>query len=182
VKLSAFALSAVVAVAGLGLWTVTAHAESCTNDIDCKANGTACGTDVCNFEAMTCVSSGSGNPGWCTVSTDCKCAGIGATCVGVYCVGPDGGPLLAPPSTGGSPDSGTSSTPDSGTGSTPDAGSGTSPPPAEAGTGPASSSSSSSSSSGGCAVSAGNSPTSPWPLAGLALAASLVAARRRKRS
>jgi hypothetical protein len=172
VKLSAFALSAVVAVAGLGLWTVPAHAEPCTNDIDCTANGTACGTDVCGYPQEACIPVDAGNPGWCTVSTDCKCAGIGATCVGVFCVGSDGGPLLAPPATSSPPVS------------APDAGSGTTTqPPVDAGTGsaPPSTTPSTSSSSSSCAVSVVNSPTSPWPLAGLAVAGCLVAARRRKR-
>ena len=63
----------------------TAAAQSCTNDIDCTANA-ACGGDVCDWvtaPTMTCKAAGSqpkGHDGWCTVDTDCKCNGQGATC------------------------------------------------------------------------------------------------------
>lgn len=70
-------------------WSGQAKAvPACTNDVDCP--GTACGDQVCSWATVdhACVPAGTaaqGNDGWCTVDTDCKCMGQGATCVGVHC-------------------------------------------------------------------------------------------------
>jgi MYXO-CTERM domain-containing protein len=75
--------------------------EPCFNDTDCP--NPACGGDVCDWNQMnpafpaatpyTCIAAGSsgkpkGQEGWCTSTNgdaNCKCAGVGAKCVGVYC-------------------------------------------------------------------------------------------------
>jgi hypothetical protein len=62
--------------------------QACVNDIDCTANGTACGSDVCVWPGMRCMPAGYGKigtEGWCTVDTDCKCSGQGAKCYPPYC-------------------------------------------------------------------------------------------------
>jgi hypothetical protein len=111
VKIRTFALSATAVVVGVALWTSAAHAESCTNDSDCKAHGTTCGTDVCSWPKRVCVSSASGSPGWCDARdpSSCKCAGLGATCVGVYCVNDAGAAFVTPPDSGTSRGPGKSS-------------------------------------------------------------------------
>jgi hypothetical protein len=75
-------------VMGLALLLVarTAAAQtSCVNDVDCPT--AACGGDICDWadtaHPMTCKAAGThpkGHDGWCTVDTDCKCNGMGATC------------------------------------------------------------------------------------------------------
>jgi hypothetical protein len=86
-KLSAFVAAGLLAAAVAASWTQTARAAACVNDIDCTANGTACGTDVCSWASTihTCVAATSGDKGWCTVDTDCKCHDAGATCIGTFC-------------------------------------------------------------------------------------------------
>jgi hypothetical protein len=62
--------------------------QACVNDIDCTANGTACGSDVCVWPGMRCMPAGYGKigtEGWCTVDTDCKCYRQGAKCYPPYC-------------------------------------------------------------------------------------------------
>jgi hypothetical protein len=83
------ALAAAVVASALA-FPVQARAESCTNDVDCKT-GSDCGGQICDWFAnpsMTCQPAGGhpkGQDGWCTTSTDCKCAGLGATCVASQC-------------------------------------------------------------------------------------------------
>jgi hypothetical protein len=68
-------------------WAGAAAAQTCTNDVDCPT--AACGGEVCQWAAAhTCVAAGTdsqGTDGWCTVDTDCKCKGEGATCVAPHC-------------------------------------------------------------------------------------------------
>src|SRR5258708_9373856 len=89
-KSSALTFTVAAALAGSLAWTTPARAESCVNDINCKLNGTACGTDICNYGAagMTCMPAETGpkgSDGWCTTDSDCKCKAQGATCTGIYC-------------------------------------------------------------------------------------------------
>ena len=68
----------------------------CFNDTDCPIAG--CGGQVCNWnkthprpvgdKAFVCEQAGLQPPGfdgWCTTDENCKCRGLGASCVGVYC-------------------------------------------------------------------------------------------------
>jgi hypothetical protein len=62
---------------------------TCLNDIDCVATP-QCGGDVCTYgvNGMTCTPAGTGTKGldgWCGQDSDCKCAGLGAKCDGVFC-------------------------------------------------------------------------------------------------
>jgi hypothetical protein len=81
---------AVAGFAAVLAFSAPVKAESCTNDVDCKT-GSDCGGQICDWFAnpsMTCQPAGGhskGQDGWCTTSTDCKCAGLGATCVGSQC-------------------------------------------------------------------------------------------------
>jgi len=81
------------------MFSSPAEAMSCLNDIDCPE--AACGGQVCDYnKGMTCQPAGGapkGSDGWCTTDSDCKCMGMGATCVGVYCSF-----TTAPAGTGGS--------------------------------------------------------------------------------
>jgi streptogramin lyase len=54
----------------------------CTKDTDCINSGMGCGGDVCSHtDAMpACVLANSGDPGWCTQTSDCWCKAQGATC------------------------------------------------------------------------------------------------------
>lgn len=177
-KLKAFALSASVVAAGLGLWTSPAHAQQmCTNDSDCTEGGTECGSYVCNFDQSTCVPADAGT-GWCTPTNtpsnvNCKCASLGAICVGFTCQNDAGQLFITPPSTGTTSSSSSSKSTSSASSASSSSSSST-----ESGS---SESTASSSKSGGCAVSAGSSSSSPWTVAGLALAGCVVAARRRRR-
>jgi hypothetical protein len=73
-----------------------ASGDPCFNDSDCP--DAACGGEVCNWNMLNpnpvaekvfvCTHPGigpQGQEGWCTTHTDCKCRGLGAKCVGVYC-------------------------------------------------------------------------------------------------
>jgi streptogramin lyase len=57
---------------------------TCTNDIDCVNSGMACGGDVCSWAVSphVCVLANTGDPGWCSSSSDCWCMSQGATCDG----------------------------------------------------------------------------------------------------
>ena len=68
----------------------------CYNDVDCPI--AVCGGQVCDWTRQSatpvgdklfyCTAAGharQGSDGWCTVDSDCKCFGLGARCVGVYC-------------------------------------------------------------------------------------------------
>jgi hypothetical protein len=70
--------------------------QGCYNDDDCP--NPACGGLVCNWNKLSqspsgmkifyCNNAGSapkGVEGWCTTNADCKCAGLGATCVNTHC-------------------------------------------------------------------------------------------------
>ena len=122
----AYALLSVTIVASGVLFTAEAFAL-CTNDIDCP--GSTCGGQVCKWASATthtCVAAGTdpkGSDGWCSIDADCKCMGLGATCVGVHCsftlpadAPSDAGGADATPTDTGAPatDSGTTAT-DSGT-------------------------------------------------------------------
>jgi streptogramin lyase len=54
----------------------------CTKDTDCVNSGMACGGDVCSHAVSppACVLANTGDPGWCTSSSDCWCMSQGATC------------------------------------------------------------------------------------------------------
>jgi hypothetical protein len=82
----------------LGLQRSASAQVSCTNDVDCPSS--ACGGMVCQWGATGhyCVPAGTdpqGQDGWCTATTDCKCASSGATCSGVHCT------FTTPPQLGG---------------------------------------------------------------------------------
>jgi len=156
------------ASAGSLLWSPPARAaESCMNDIDCKANGTGCGSDVCDWSTppIQLCKPASGSPGWCTVDTDCKCPG--AKCVGVMCtyVRPDGGAGSGSSSSGSSSGASTGSSSSSGASSS----------------GAKTTGGSSSGSSGGCSAATSSSQT-PWGFAAIVAAFGLVAGRRRRRA
>jgi streptogramin lyase len=55
---------------------------ACTVDHDCVGSGMACGGDVCSWAVTphVCVLVETADPGWCTASASCWCAGEGATC------------------------------------------------------------------------------------------------------
>lgn len=102
-----------------GTATAQTNPANCTNDIDCVATP-QCGGDVCDWSTtpgqMKCKPAGSypkGMDGWCTMDSDCKCMGLGATCVSLYCTftrpcdAPDAGPC-ATGGTGGTGTAGTS--------------------------------------------------------------------------
>ena len=93
VSLRAILLPFVVAFAlpfGSGVVRAAGNPASCDNDIDCVATP-ECGGDVCTYSATgspACTPAGtgaSGQDGWCTSDTDCKCYAQGALCKGVYC-------------------------------------------------------------------------------------------------
>jgi len=86
-----------LAVAFAGVLSLSADAraatnpKSCLNDIDCIATP-ECGGEVCPYDGahpFTCQPAGTGKKGmdgWCTVDSDCKCASLGAKCIGgAYC-------------------------------------------------------------------------------------------------
>lgn len=115
--------------------TAFAEGEPCFNDTDCP--NPACGGDVCNWNKSSpnpvgdkvfyCQPAGmspKGSDGWCTAASGdvhCKCAGVGAKCLGTYCSFTKASD--APPGTGGSGTAGSSST--AGTAGTGTAGTGT---------------------------------------------------------
>lgn len=70
--------------------------QPCYNDTDCPNSG--CGGEVCNWtkthpqpvgdKAFVCDPAGlapKGRDGWCTTDVNCKCRGLGATCITPYC-------------------------------------------------------------------------------------------------
>jgi len=80
-------LAGLVSMLAAGTAAAQSNPASCQNDDDCVATP-QCGGDVCEWPAQVCKPAGSaakGADGWCTDSSDCKCAGMGATCVGAYC-------------------------------------------------------------------------------------------------
>jgi MYXO-CTERM domain-containing protein len=180
-KFSALCFTLATVVAGSLAWTAPARAAgtTCVNDIDCKANGIACGTDVCDYtKGATCGPAGlstKGSDGWCDPShgdADCKCKSLGAKCMGVYCT------FTTPPAGGsgsgsGSATSGTATSGSATSGSTTSgtaAGSGSAAGGAPAGGGKSSS----------CSVGAVGSSSS-WAAAAMALGAFFAASRRRRR-
>ena len=188
-KFNALALTLATALAGSLAWATPAHAAtSCTNDIDCKANGTACGTDICDWNNnMVCAAAGlpanKGMDGWCSIDSDCKCASQGATCLDThYCTftqpkvdagssGAAGSGSTSGSSHSGSAGSGsaTSGAGTSGAGTSGSAASGTTTGGTTGGGG-----------SSGCSVGAVGS-SSPWAGSLLALGACFAAARRRRK-
>lgn len=167
---TAFALAFALPLAGSLSWTAPVRAETCANDIDCKTEGTACGTQVCDYvTGMVCAAPSAANPGWCTVSTDCKCNNLGATCSNFTCT------FLVPPADGGGGDSGSASSSQSSSSATKSSASSSA---TSSGSGSSTSESAGgSSSSGGCA--AGFGPTPPWWMAALGLSALWTVRRRR---
>ncbi len=65
----------------------SAQTMSCVNDDDCPEP--QCGGQVCDWnKGLLCYPAGqdpAGKDGWCSTTEDCKCKGLGAVCVGVYC-------------------------------------------------------------------------------------------------
>jgi MYXO-CTERM domain-containing protein len=164
----------VLAVTLVGLVSVSRPAAAaCTNDIDCP--GTACGSDTCDWDKnMTCQPAGGTNKGWCAHDTDCKCMGMGATCVVPYCTftTPKSGSGGAGGGAGGAAGAGTAGTTGSGghAGTTGAAGTGT--------TGTAGTGTTTGGGGGGCAIA--GSGSSGLALLGLALFAGGLARRRRR--
>ncbi|MEO8215158.1 MAG: MYXO-CTERM sorting domain-containing protein, partial [Myxococcales bacterium] len=161
---------------GAGLFaarTASALCGTSYNDIDCP--NPACGGDVCQWPAVTCVTAGTdakGLDGWCMMDSDCKCKAQGATCnlSNYHCTftkpsdAPGGGATGgASGSTGGA----------SGTGGAA-AGTGGASTGNDGGTKPASGD------SGGCSV--GGAASSTGLGAMLGLAALLISRRRRGRA
>jgi streptogramin lyase len=70
------------AVGPLGMTPLGGTVTTCTKDTDCVNSGAGCGGDVCNRAATppACVLANTGDPGWCTASSDCWCKSQGATC------------------------------------------------------------------------------------------------------
>jgi len=166
-----FGTIAVLAAALFSAQAAQATGESCMNDINCKT-GPSCGGEVCDWtKGMTCqpaTASGSGQEGWCTVDTDCKCAG--AKCNLSQC-------SQTVPAAGTGGGSGAGGSGSSAAGSSAAGGS-------AAGSSAAGSSATgdSSSSSSGCSF-AGVAPRGSLNLAlGAACAVGLAFARRRKRA
>jgi streptogramin lyase len=58
----------------------TGMAKPCTDDSNCIDSGNACGGDVCSAMTHTCVAATSQDPGSCSTTAKCWCAGQGATC------------------------------------------------------------------------------------------------------
>ena len=164
-----------------------AKAASCINDVDCPEP--ACGGQVCDYnKGLTCQPAGGapkGQDGWCTVDSDCKCMGMGAKCVSVYCTfttPPAGGSGGASAGSGGSSGTGgatgsggaTSSGGTTGSGGTTSSGSGGTAGPAGSG---GSASNPKPNSDGGCSVS-GSSPAS---VIGILFGLSVLGLRRFRR-
>jgi|HubBroStandDraft_2_1064218.scaffolds.fasta_scaffold404316_2 hypothetical protein len=146
-KWNSFLLAVVVAPAFASSWSVPAGAQdaatSCVNDVDCIASGTACGTEVCDWNmGKVCVPAVTASmlDTWCgdspaatydaaSADIECKCYAEGAVCMNYHCT------IWFPPDAGSSGASGTAS--------------GGSAPTEDAGAGGAGGS------SGGCSVSFG---------------------------
>jgi len=83
-------LTGIVCLLAAGTASAQANPATCTNDIQCTATP-ECGGDICDWsQGLTHVCrpagvGGKGADGWCTVDADCKCMGMGATCVYPYC-------------------------------------------------------------------------------------------------
>lgn len=184
-KWSSFVLTIVAAPALALSWPVAARAQEastpCVNDIDCTAGGTACGTDVCNWNmGKICVPAASATmeDNWCggdysttydqaTADMECKCHAQGATCVNFHCT-------IWTVDAGSSGASGASAADSGGPSGTAASGSATS----DASTGGGSSGGGS---SGGCSIAWPSEPPSA-AFAALGFASGIVLARRRKRS
>jgi len=54
----------------------------CAKDTDCINSGMGCGGDVCSHAGAmpACVLANTGDPGWCSQTSDCWCNAQGATC------------------------------------------------------------------------------------------------------
>jgi len=174
---TATALKCLAIAGALSIVMVSSRAEAtaCLNDIDCPEP--ACGGQVCDYnKGMTCQPAGGaakGSDGWCTTDSDCKCMGMGATCVGVYCsftTPPAGGSGGANGGSGGASATGGSSASGgaSASGGTTGASGGTT---GATGSGGAASgpTSSNSNSSGGCSVSGSGSASVIGMLFGLSV-------------
>ncbi len=84
-KLVGVGLAAALSFAASFALTRSASA-ACTNDVDCPV--ATCGGQVCQWPAHACVAAGTdpqASDGWCTVDSDCKCMGAGATCGVDHC-------------------------------------------------------------------------------------------------
>ena len=113
-------LTALVCLFAAGTAAAQTNPATCNDDIDCVATP-ACGGDVCDWSNISnhvCKPAGSaakGMDGWCTMTDDCKCKDLGATCVAAYCTftrpcdAPDAGGC-ATGGTGGGGSSGTAGT------------------------------------------------------------------------
>jgi hypothetical protein len=109
-----FALAAALTVVVAAPRPVLAQIQ-CTTDTDCP--GATCGSLVCQWTVAghACVPAGTdpeGYDGWCTIDSNCKCAGQGATCTSQshcsFTLSQDAG---ASTSSSGSSTGGTTSTP-----------------------------------------------------------------------
>jgi hypothetical protein len=173
-----------------------ATGESCVNDIDCKT-GPTCGGEICDWTiGMKCgpaTAAKSGQEGWCTVSTDCKCASEGATCDSsssqctktTTAAGGSGGASGSAGSssaTGGSPSTAAGGSPAGGSPSTATGGSPSTATGGTSSTTTAGATSTSSSSSSGCSLAGGVSHGSLGFALGAMCAISLIVARRRRRA
>jgi hypothetical protein len=153
-----------------GTAVAQSNPATCANDDDCIATP-ACGGDVCDWATepglMKCKAAGSypkGEDGWCTTTDDCKCKGMGATCMNFFCTftRPCDAPGAAGCGTGGT--GGTGGSGGSGTG-------------AAGSTGMAGTSGGGGSDGGGCAVGA----TAPIGASTLLVAFGLLVFSRRRR-
>jgi hypothetical protein len=190
-----FQMGAIAAIAlGALLTTEPARAASCLNDVDCPTP--ACGGQVCDYNmGMTCQPAGvapKGSDGWCTTDSDCKCMGLGATCVYPYCTfttpgqAPGGGTGAGGASAGtGGASAGTGGATSAGTGGA----TATAATGGKSGSGGATStdggttvSVSSSSSSGGCSLAGGDAPALAASSVAFLLIVGLGVVRRRRRA
>ncbi len=163
----------------------SARAAGCVNDVDCP--NAACGGDVCDYNmGLTCQPAGKaakGADGWCTVDTDCKCKGLGATCAYPYCTfttvaqSPGGGSGgSAAVGTGGAGSGGSTAATGGKSGTGGAIGTGGASTTSDAGTAAASSSS-----GGGCSVARDRDPVMVDALLAMVLAAGVGLARTRRR-
>jgi uncharacterized protein (TIGR03382 family) len=82
-------LTGIVCLLAAGTASAQSNPATCDHDTQCTATPD-CGGDICDWSQLThvCKPAGvgaKGADGWCNVDADCKCMGMGATCVYPYC-------------------------------------------------------------------------------------------------
>ncbi|HVT07711.1 MAG TPA: JDVT-CTERM domain-containing protein [Polyangia bacterium] len=170
----------ILAALGCVLAANRAEAMACVNDVDCPEP--ACGGQVCDYIAdptQTCKPAGTqpkGSDGWCSKDSDCKCASLGATCVGgAICsfTKPSDAPSGGGGHSGTAGSTGAAGSSATGTGGAPATGTGGSAAAGHTG-------STDGGSSGGCSVAGSSAPATWFALS--VLGGLVVAVRRRRRA